>query len=58
MRLCAIAEVLKIKGNAVDAGGVAIVQDDRHQGIGVKQAIALGLVLTPSNFGTGIGAGR
>ena len=43
---------MKMKDNAVDAGGMVL--DDRQ---GAKQAIALGLVLSASNFGTGIGAG-
>lgn len=57
MGVCAIAEVLKMRANAVDAGGMVLVQADRRQGMGIKEAIALGLVLTISNFGTGIGAG-
>ncbi|MBP0019826.1 MAG: hypothetical protein J7647_20015 [Cyanobacteria bacterium SBLK] len=57
MGVYAIAEVLKMRTDAVDAGGIVLVQGDRSSGMGIKEAIALGLVLTISNFGMGIGAG-
>ncbi|MEM9540166.1 MAG: hypothetical protein AAGA60_11785 [Cyanobacteria bacterium P01_E01_bin.42] len=57
MGVRAIAEVLKMKANAVDAGGTIVVEASRHQGMGMREAIALGLALSISNFGTGIGAG-
>jgi putative Mn2+ efflux pump MntP len=53
----AIAEVLKMRTNSVDAGEMILMQSHPCQGMGMKEAIALGFALTLSNFGTGIGAG-
>ncbi|MGK7926642.1 MAG: manganese efflux pump [Spirulina sp.] len=57
MGLYAIAEVLKMRATSVNDETIVLVQSSTRQAMGMKEAIALGLVLTISNFGTGIGAG-